>query len=106
MKKTDLALINRRRAIAELEGVKAFEAGKPRAPFFNKPFVDDALAQKDLKASDIFGWYVHGWDIASLANDALLEDMPSVIELKRIRAICAQIHTTPVPTSELEGGAR
>lgn len=72
---------------AKMAGVEAFRAGKGRAPALNPGFTVRALEAGNLL--NLMDAYLHGWTIASLAHDAPLPTMPSVIELARIEAAAA-----------------
>jgi len=68
---------------AQRAGVKAFNNGKDRAPALNQAFLKEACSSK-INTIALLDAYLHGWDIANLANGETNQDLPSVIELKRI----------------------
>ncbi|ATG93122.1 hypothetical protein CQB05_02890 [Paracidovorax citrulli] len=72
---------------AKMAGVEAFRAGKGRAPALNPGFVTRAIEAGNLL--NLMDAYLHGWTIASLAHDAPLPTMPSVVELAQIEAAAA-----------------
>lgn len=79
-------------AQAKLKGVAAFEAGLGSAPALNAQFLKDACASKagDMKGlSKLFSAYTNGWTFAMLAKDCDDPQMPSVIELARIKSAAA-----------------
>lgn len=69
---------------AEKLGVEAFNAGLGRAPARNGAFINSMRGMRTRDMLKVMDAYLHGWDIANLAKDAVLPDMPSVIELARI----------------------
>lgn len=68
---------------AEKAGVAAQQAGMGRAPALNGSFLKAASAAGNLIAS--MDAYLHGWDVASLAANAIAGS-PSIAELQRIAA--------------------
>ena len=95
---------------ATICGVQAFKKGKGGAPYQNQGFLHDMYKflnskqnTEKLNSIDLMKAYIHGWDIANLANgidddtmpiwdianlaNGIDDDtMPSVIELKKILA--------------------
>lgn len=72
---------------AKKAGALAFQAGKPRAPALNPAFVQAAAEGDGInRLGLLLGAYLHGWDVAHLAADALFDDMPSIAELRQILA--------------------
>lgn len=69
---------------AQRAGVTAYNHGHGRAPALNAQFTKDACASGNLIT--MLDGYLHGWDIANLADMAVLPSMPSVIELAEIMA--------------------
>jgi hypothetical protein len=69
---------------AKIEGVKAFRAGQGRAPALNGAFMNAMHNDTVEGINAMLDAYLHGFDIASLAKDAPLPNMPSVLELARI----------------------
>jgi hypothetical protein len=53
---------------AKIAGIQAFESGKGRAPALNSEFIK-AAAGPDLV--ELLGAYLHGWDVANLAANAI-----------------------------------
>lgn len=56
---------------AKLAGLKAYEAGKARAPALNPEFIAQACGQSETKLVDLLAGYLFGFDIANLARDAI-----------------------------------
>ncbi len=69
---------------AKQAGVRAFQAGKSRAAAQNKEFIGLLFATKQTSVKHLLTAFLHGWDVANLAADAPLPDMPSVLELQEI----------------------
>jgi hypothetical protein len=67
---------------ARKAGAQAFQGGRDRAPALNQEFIRQACATGNVAA--LLDAYTEGWDIARLAQDAPLPDMPSVRRLREI----------------------
>ena len=68
---------------AQRAGIKAFEAGKGRAPALNNDFVRAACDQSAVPVATLCGEYMYGWDIAQLAKNAM-PGAPSLVAYKNI----------------------
>ena len=68
---------------AERAGVAAFATGRGRAPASNSEFTRAVFTEEDTQLIDCLTGYLHGWDVANLADGAPA-GMPSVAELHRI----------------------
>lgn len=76
--------------IAEQQGVAAFQAGRQRAPALNQAFLVAISAVATGSALlELLDAYLHGWDIANLAEGVTDPTMPSVVEYNRIMG-CAE----------------
>lgn len=70
---------------AHLAGLRAFEAGRARAPALNRAFTTAIFNQNDTPANDLLEAYLYGWDVANLASSAI----PGAPSLERYREILA-----------------
>jgi hypothetical protein len=68
---------------AEKEGVQAYNDGRQMAPALNAKFIVEAC-KSDVSTAKLLKAYIHGWTIASLADNALTSQTPSIGELERI----------------------
>lgn len=74
---------------AKYAGVHAFECGRPSAPALNQEFLVQACRQRETTTADLLKAYTTGWTVAKLAENITDPEMPSVIELQRIKMTVA-----------------